>query len=510
VYLQNCHLYISWLPELERLCEELTPETVHKDFRLWLTSMPCAEFPVSVLQGSVKMTNEPPKGLRANLKAAYYKLDSAALEATQRPEAYKRLLFALCFFHANVQERRRFGPLGWNVPYEFNETDLDISRGQLEIFLDTSDSVPYRVLRFLTAYINYGGRVTDYIDLRTIDVIMRAFYTPRVLEGGSTYSFDADGVYPSPDYDPADPHRSYVEFIDSLPLTAGPGAFGMHENANISCALAETFATFGTVLKMEAGGSSSSSGSSGGDEAIAAAARAMAAQLAQRGAFDLEAIASQFPTTYSESMNTVLAQECARYNRLTGEMSRALPELCRALAGLVVMSAELEALSRAVALNAVPAAWEARAYPSLKPLGAWIEDLCARLDFLRAWCDAGHPPAVYWLSGLYFPQAFLTGTLQNYARKRALPIDTVAFDYCVRDDLDWESVVQGPEDGAYVRGLFLEGARWSTAARGLDDSKPKQLYTPLPVLHLRPVRDRVNPDSGVYRCPVYKVHCLLS
>ena len=128
VLLQNCHLYISWLQELERICENLSPDSVHKDFRLWLTSMPCKEFPSSVLQSSVKMTNEPPKGLKANLRNAYYKLNNDMLNATNKPYEYKKLLFGLSFFHAVVQERRLFGPLGWNIPYEFNDTDLTSPR----------------------------------------------------------------------------------------------------------------------------------------------------------------------------------------------------------------------------------------------------------------------------------------------------------------------------------------------------------------------------------------------
>jgi dynein heavy chain len=132
VYLQNCHLYVSWMTKLEQICQNLNPDTIHKKFRMWLTSMPSKAFPVSILQNGVKIVLEPPKGLKANLTNAYYKLDDDKLNVTDKPGAYKKILFALCFFHAIVQDRRKFGALGWNCPYDFNDTDFEISKVQME------------------------------------------------------------------------------------------------------------------------------------------------------------------------------------------------------------------------------------------------------------------------------------------------------------------------------------------------------------------------------------------
>ncbi len=71
VFFQNCHLAPSWMPSLERLVEQIDPEHVHKDFRLWLTSMPSPVFPVMILQNGSKMTVEPPRGIKANLLKSY-------------------------------------------------------------------------------------------------------------------------------------------------------------------------------------------------------------------------------------------------------------------------------------------------------------------------------------------------------------------------------------------------------------------------------------------------------
>jgi dynein heavy chain len=69
----------------------------------------------------------------------------------------------------------------------------------------------------------------------------------------------------------------------------------------------------------------------------------------------------------------------------------------------------------------------------------------------------------------------------------------------------WEEISKKPEDGVYIRGLYLEGARWDNLTQSLADSRPKQLYTSLPTIHLSPVQHRKEPSSGIYRCPVYKV-----
>ena len=105
VCLQNCHLAVSWMPTLERIVENMDPDRVHKDFRLWLTSMPSPDFPVAILQNGVKMTLEPPKGLKANLIRQYNRFSDGYLADSTKPVEWRKLLFGMCLFHAVIQAR---------------------------------------------------------------------------------------------------------------------------------------------------------------------------------------------------------------------------------------------------------------------------------------------------------------------------------------------------------------------------------------------------------------------
>ena len=78
---------------------------MHPDFRLWLSSMPTPDFPASVLQSGIKLTCEPPKGVKANVTRTYADMTEGPFESScpSKPVAWKKLLFSLTFFHAVIQ-----------------------------------------------------------------------------------------------------------------------------------------------------------------------------------------------------------------------------------------------------------------------------------------------------------------------------------------------------------------------------------------------------------------------
>merc|ERR1719181_2772007 len=171
--------------------------------------------------------------------------------------------------------------------------------------------------------------------------------------------------------------------------------------------------------------------------------------------FDMEQVLIRYPVKWAESMNTVLSNELVRFNKLIRKVQLSLSDVRKAIKGLVVMSAELEALGNALFFGRIPVMWKGSSYPSLKPLAGYCADLYARLEVFDNWLQTT-PPSVFWMSGFFFTQAFLTGASQNFARKYTVPIDQVDFDF---EMLPRTEYTNNPKDGVYTYGLFLEGAR---------------------------------------------------
>ena len=462
VCLQNAHLASSWLPTLEKVCEQTTADDCHKDFRLWITTYPSDEFPVSILQNAVKITLEPPKGMRANILGAYTNdpiSDPEFFTSVERDVVFRRMLFSLCFFHANIQERREFGALGWNNPYEFNNSDLLISLKQLAMFLNLYEEIPFKALNYCFGQCNYGGRVTDDKDNRLLVAILKDFFCPQMLE--EDHNITPSGTYKMP---PDSNYQGYLNFLETLPLTTKPEVFGMHQNASITKDQKATREILASVLITEATRGGDNDDDDGDDEAGEKETKSqldLTYEIAEgqleklpKG-YDMEYAKLKYPIKWDNSMNTVLNQELARYNTLSGVIKQNLQDVMDAVKGVIVMSADLDKAGASMFFGNVPTKWLDASYPSLKPMASYVTDLLKRLDFLKQWLDGKAPPA-FWVSGFYFTQAFLTGALQNQARKYTIPIDDVVFGFEMMPG-EFGRYRKPPKDGVYIYGLFIDG-----------------------------------------------------
>ena len=135
-----------------------------------------------------------------------------------------------------------------------------------------------------------------------------------------------------------------------------------------------------------------------------------------RKKFVIDDVRNLHPIKHEESLNSVLHQELMRYNNLIDVVFNSMKNLIDAINGDAVMTAELETILQNIYDNKTPAMIEKVSYPSLKPFASWFNDLLERLDFMQKWIENGIPNS-FWISGFFFTQSFLTGILQNYARK---------------------------------------------------------------------------------------------
>uniref|UniRef100_A0A1I8HFN9 AAA domain-containing protein n=1 Tax=Macrostomum lignano TaxID=282301 RepID=A0A1I8HFN9_9PLAT len=493
VFLANCHLSMSWMPQLDKLIEQLNYHEVHPDFRLWLSSSPHPNFPIAILQAGIKMTTEPPKGLKANMKRLYHIIKEEDFSSCSKPDRFKKLVFSLCFFHSILIERRKFRMLGWNILYEFNDSDFEVSLKILSNYLDQYDETPWDALKFLIAEINYGGHVTDDWDRRLLITYITNYFNEDVITT-PFYKFSSLPHY----YVPRDGSlASYREYVSMLPNIDHPEAFGQHPNADISSQIQETRLFFGTLLSLVPQVTSGGAGESREDKVLELA-RNIYKQLPEN--IDYEATAKLMQQD-PNPLNVVLLQEIERYNALLNLIRSNLTDLDKGIQGLVVMSSDLEQIFLAIYDTRVPSLWE-RTYPSMKPLASWTRDLLKRVEQFQEWATTTHPPKIYWISGFSLPTGFLTAVQQKSARQNNVSVDSLSWEFTVQT-IDDSSIPEAARDGVYVKGLYLEGAGWDKKQCCLIEANPMQLECEMPTILFRPVENKKKTAKNVYIAPCY-------
>ncbi|CAK0888334.1 unnamed protein product [Prorocentrum cordatum] len=493
VLLANCHLCIKWLPALEKEIDKIFEAKPHKEFRVFLSSSPSPKFPIQLLQTCIKMTAEPPKGLKANIVRLLMNTTEEDYGRARETQKYRRLFFSLCWFHAILLERRKFKMLGWNVAYDFNDSDFDICENIIQMYLDENPSeIPWDAIRYLIAEANYGGRVTEAPDNRVLRSYVNDFFCPRALEPKfflsalTTYYIPEDGSL-----------QSYRNYAKDLPFAEAPEAFGEHMNAEISSSIADTNTLLSTLISMQADTGGGGGESTNKDEQVMQTCNSLLEKLPDN--IDWEDVRDRNESDQSP-LKVVLLQEIERYNDLLSKTRVSIKQLQKGIQGLIVISKDQEEVMAALFEGRVPASWLI-AYPSLKPLSSWMPDLLDRIAQLISWGFEG-VPKVMWLGGLTYPTSLLTALLQASARRNAVSVDTYSFDFVVQTG-DESSIQSVPKEGAYIKNMILEGAKWDNNAQALTDADTMQLYAPMPIVHFKPVVRKKAVTEGIYACPLY-------
>ncbi|KAF4752811.1 hypothetical protein FOZ63_027435 [Perkinsus olseni] len=510
IMLQNIHLMPRWCTELEKKLDNFAIEGSHPNFRCFLSADPSNGIPIGILERSIKLTNEPPQGLLANLRRAFAFFNKEDFE--ERDSKVKSILFGLCHFHGVMLERKKFGPLGYNMMYPFSIGDLRDSASVLYNYLENASSVkvPWDDLRYIFGEIMYGGHIVDDWDRKLCRTYLEFFMHDELLDETELVPFTDPSklsfLSPAPSS-----HEKYLEHIELMPVET-PQFFGLHPNAEIGFRTAQSNTLFQTLLNLDA----RSGGSGGGDEDAGESMSPLAMAEAfcndilddvRDIKFPVDDISRSMPDEEKGPYQYVFLQECSYMNELIFEMVRSLQELQLGFKGELTMSETMENLSNALILEIIPPRWAKLAFPSTRPLRSWLTNLKERCAQLEEWTnDPSSVPKVVDVSKFFNPQSFLTAIKQLCCQQQMLELDKlmVFTEVTKREKSQIESFSR---EGAYVTGMFLEGARWDINGNCLDESKPKEMFCKMPVINCKAgLADESGggkSEKGMYICPIY-------
>ena len=540
--LQNLHLMQSWVQVLERQLEILS-ESAHKDFRCFISAEPPSlsymkNMPESLMQTCIKVANEAPADLQSNLRRAWASFSQERINQSNKKDKYQACLFTMCFYHAIVQGRRRFGQQGFSKRYSFNQGDLRACTDILMNYLNRNPDVPWDDIKYIFGEIMYGGHITDAWDRRTNNTYLRSFLAPGILDG-----MELCEGFKVPDMTQMD-FASVAKYINTELPKEAPPMFGLHANAEIGYLTTTAETLFRTILVLEGASGGGSGGGGGAAAAVKDPVRERLEDLLERLPEDFVMIDIQMKSeallkeAFRAPYVLVAMQECLRMNVLLQRIRTSLIELQKGLDGQLNMSDAMEDLRVALSINEVPGRnvfsktnWEKVAWPSKKTLPSWFMELLRRVEQLDRWTDEMERPVSLWLPGLFNPMAFLTAIMQITARTTKEPLDKMVLETHVTMMTTPDKVSSYPAAGAYIHGIFIEGARWPDldeagdpfvvpdtednvmCAGALADGRLKELLPMMPVMYVRAVEVQPQWDPTevgymrqsevIFDCPVY-------
>lgn len=493
VLCQNCHLGLDYMNEMVTFLLEM--QSPHPDFRIWITTEPHNDFPISLLQMSIKFTYEPPQGIKAGLIATYSGMNQIMLDQCDAAQ-YIPLIYVVSFLHSVVQERRKFGPLGWNIPYEFNSADWLAScmfmNNHLSDF-DPKRGISWQTVRYMIGEVQYGGRVTDDYDKRLLNTFSKVWFSDALF----TEDFEFYKGYPVLNYSNV---TDYLKVIDSMASIDPPQVYGLHSNADITYQSNTTQSVLDIIISIQPKEAGVGDGESR-ETVVTRLAKDMLDKLPS--SYDPFLVRERMNIMgITQPMNIFLKQEIDRINVVILLLITMLNDLLLAIEGVIIMNEQLRDILDNMYDARIPQIWKVRSWES-STLGFWFTELLERNQQLSTWLYIGRPMK-FWMTGFFNPQGFLTAMRQEVTRAHeGWALDNVTLHNSVLRYYT-DDIKSAPDEGVYVIELILEGAGWDRRNNMLCESANKILYVNMPVVHIYALYNKPDKDPKLYQCPLYK------
>jgi dynein heavy chain len=456
----------DFLIELEKRLDAFAREGSSPQFRLFISSDPSNDIPIGLLQRSIKLTNEPPMGVKQNMKRAFGFFSKEYIE--DKDPKIKTILFGLCFFHTVMLERRQFGPKGWNMRYPFSAGDLRDSSLVLNNYMETNaqtGKVPWDDLKYIFGEIMYGGHIIDDWDRILCAAYLDNLMRDDLLDEAELFPF-VEGKPVSFKCPQPLSHEKYVEYIDTECPPETPLAFGMHPNAEIDFRTNQCIDLFRQLQEItpKDAGAAEEGGLSLQDIVQQFSQKVYEECALDQGKINIEELVNKIGDIRDPYQNAFM-QECEYVNAIIRVVLKSLEELSLAFKGELTMSETMETLMQSIFLNKVPDPWMKISFLSVRGLGSWLDNLKSRLDQLNIWKeDPSKMPNVTFVNRLHNPQSFLTAIKQVFAMRpgEEQELDKLTIFTHIEKKMYWEQDLAPLKDkeGAYCFGFQVEGARW--------------------------------------------------
>ncbi|XP_054010575.1 dynein axonemal heavy chain 7-like [Hylaeus anthracinus] len=495
VFLQNCHTVPHWMIQLEQICENCNISKVSINFRLWLSSYPIKEFPISILQNSIKIVHDYPLNIKETLLNIYQSEPITNKEFFEgcpgKDTAFSKLLFGLCLFHSIIKEKKNFEILGWNVPYDFDHSDLRISAMQMRNLINNTDYVPFDILLYLIGECNYGGKIMDDFDKRSLKYLLNDYCNIHIIEDQHyTCTSGIKELIPQ-----RCEYLRIIEHIQRMPLDLSSKVFGFNKNGAI---VRDTMLATNFLLSLSCMDPTVPLPNNQlSQEQILTLINDINDKL--HDSLEINELQEKHNSSLQEPIDGVLLREVKLLKNILQVITETLSNLKLAFDGCVPFTDSLKKFTEELYKNKVPRAWEViQNNITIENLPSYIDNLVKRTNFIKQWMNQGCPKVI-WLDTLFFGKMFFSAILTTFSKRYGLPIEQIGFEFEVttEEEVDVEDV-----DVYFIRGLHLCGARWDFEQNMLVESSTNVFWQDMPPIRLKCLQNK-NDTEEFYKCPVY-------